>query len=310
MQHRAVPRNGFTLIELLVVIAIIAVLIGLLLPAVQKVREAAARLQCTNHLKQLGLALHNYHDAKKKFPPAAITTPKQHSLYAHILPQLEQGNLANQYTWTANWDDSVNRPAIKIPVSVLQCPSTPDAFRTDTHPSGFPLAITDYTPTTGVSGNLYSAGYAGTAPANKNGFLETDRQNTMADIKDGTSNTIVITENAGRPNFWTKNGIGPANNDPGGGNLTVTNGRVEGGGWADRQNNIALHGASADGLTMPGQCAINCTNNNEPFGFHMGGLNVLLGDGAVRFVSEDVSIATFAALITRAGGETIDSSAY
>src|SRR5262245_58062841 len=114
-------RRGFTLIELLVVIAILAVLIGLLLPAVQQIREAANRVACANNLKQLGLALHNYHGDYGKFPPGAVgpfaSLPrfaglKHHGLGTYLLPYLEQSALARQYSWDVSWFDPPNQPAV------------------------------------------------------------------------------------------------------------------------------------------------------------------------------------------------------
>src|SRR5438094_7222490 len=130
---RTGQRRGFTLIELLVVIAIIAILIGLLLPAVQKVREAASRMACANNLKNLGLAAHNYHDAQKKFPPGAggplgpsfpqYLQLKHHGLGTYLLPYLEQDALFRQYRWDASWFDPPNQPVVNTQLIIWQCPS-------------------------------------------------------------------------------------------------------------------------------------------------------------------------------------------
>src|SRR5690242_7638998 len=126
-------RRGFTLIELLVVIAILAVLIGMLLPAVQKVREAASRMACANNLKNLGLALHNYHGNHDTFPPGAVGPQgaaypqfldlKHHSLGSFLLPYLEQQALSSQYRWDVSWFEPPNQPVVNTQLKIWQCPS-------------------------------------------------------------------------------------------------------------------------------------------------------------------------------------------
>src|SRR5438477_7402746 len=136
-RRSSVARSAFTLIELLVVIAIIAVLIGLLLPAVQKVREAAARAQCQNNLKQVGVAFHNFHGANDHLPgnlrnPAVNTVRVRWTTY--LLSYFEQDNIYRGYNQNVNWSDPANLPYTSIPLKVMQCPSTPNQERLDSDP--------------------------------------------------------------------------------------------------------------------------------------------------------------------------------
>jgi prepilin-type N-terminal cleavage/methylation domain-containing protein len=158
------PARAFTLIELLVVIAIIAVLLGLLLPAVQKVRETANRIRCANNLKQIGLAAHNYHDTKGWFPPActglypAVPMYPNHGPWPFLLPFLGQQQLYNQYRWEVSWFDPPNDWVQTQQLSILQCPSAepdrigPGSKDRDVHPAEG--ACTDYAPTNMVNAAL------------------------------------------------------------------------------------------------------------------------------------------------------------
>src|SRR5262249_30685620 len=158
----------YTLIELLVVIVIIGILIALLLPAVQKVREAANRMACTNNLKNCGLALHNFERANGRFPPGAVIGPylpagvtakASHGCWPFLLPYLEQQALYQQYNWNLNSNNSANQPVVKTQLKILQCPSAA-ANRVG---SGFPGqsgpgACTDYAPCGSVASSLATKG--------------------------------------------------------------------------------------------------------------------------------------------------------
>jgi len=315
---RTAWRRGFTLIELLVVIAIIAVLIGLLLPAVQKVREAAARSQCANNLKQLGLASHSYHGDHDKFPPGAVgpigpSFPqylqlKHHGLGTYLLPYLEQPALASRYRWDVSWFDPPNQqPVVNTQLTAWQCPSAqanrimdgslPMVAPPPPEPFNGTAACGDYAGMGVVDAGLVSAGVIAPpgGPRDERGHYEgvfpVNDARRLADIQDGSSNTILIAECAGRPHLWR-------------GRREVANVWLTGGPWASR-NLLWCRGATSDGTAFFGQCAVNCTNDREVYSFHSGGANVVFADGSTRFLRADIGIRVFAALVTRAGGEVV-----
>ena len=304
MSRHPSRRAAYTLIELLVVISIIAVLIGLLFPAVQMVRESAARTSCQNNLRQIGLAVQNYTHASGYLPPAGVSRPRRHSWVPLLLSNVEQQNVFKQYNWEQHWHHRSNRQAVRVRLNVLLCPSTPrESGVTFQHSTGAIVGVSDYAPVTGVAANGLVSRRLIQRPRNSGGAMIPNGRLRITKVADGTSTTILMGEDSGRPDFWVKSGKGPSNNTPGGGNLPVRNGRVAGAGWADHQNGIPLHGFTMNGLRAPGPCPMNCTNNNEAFSFHRGGVNFVFVDGSVKFISEEISIRTYAALITRAGGE-------
>ncbi|WP_417397465.1 DUF1559 domain-containing protein [Gimesia chilikensis] len=325
-------KKGFTLIELLVVIAIIAILIALLLPAVQQAREAARRSTCKNNLKQIGLAFHNYHDAHSCFPfswfvdAANPANPKASVYNIMLLPYMDQAPLYNQWNSSYPAFDQLaaipavqqNLQVIQNPLPVFMCPSTPEATKHtyDLTPAGFPLtytaARTDYCPALGVRGTYSSIAYTGHPAANSRSGMLTNvgvdpsnpsgGSNTITrirDVIDGTSNTILLGERVGGTNIYTGTTIHSA--------FTSAYGSTNGGGWGDLLNGEHWYSGSLRDGTPDGPCAINCTNIRSAgfLSFHVGGAHFLLGDGAVRFISQNVDAYTLASLTTRAGGEVL-----
>jgi len=311
-------QSGFTLVELLVVIAIIGILMGLLLPAVQMAREAARRTQCSNNLRQLGLAVHNFESAKKHAPssvrPSGLTVLPRVAGMTFLLPYIEQGNLYDRYDQTLNWFDSPNLPTVNTKVQSFLCPSSPDPDRLDGQPEASPWvggvgAATDYSATIYVDQRLLTAGLVDEVG---DGMLKRNSKPRFSEVIDGLSNTIMFAESAGRPFIYRRGRIVSSSLD---------NARVNGGGWCRPASEISIDGSDLTGTVFPGPVAVNATNGEdfastpfphpyygtfgtgEVYAFHPGGANVVLGDGSVSFISQDIGIREFARLVTRAGGE-------
>jgi prepilin-type N-terminal cleavage/methylation domain-containing protein/prepilin-type processing-associated H-X9-DG protein len=318
---------GFTLVELLVVIAIIGVLIGLLLPAVQKVREAAARASCSNNFKQLGLAMHNYHDANNGFPmcvqsipanPTAIppTPAIQHAWTPFIFPYIEQGNIP--YNFKVNFQDPANSTANQTVIKTLICPSAPDPEErrggaTGTIAPNDGLAPIDYVPflnqinlpqpanppnpalVSPAASPYFGMSILPTDPAYI-GVLGLNVSRRIADVTDGTSNTLLLVEDAGRNQLWEMGRMT--------GFLSPRNAN-----WANPRNAIQNVGYDPLFPTQPyGPCAINCLNFSELYAFHTGGCNVVMTDGSVRFLAANTPLYIVAAMRTRATGEVIPAN--
>jgi prepilin-type N-terminal cleavage/methylation domain-containing protein/prepilin-type processing-associated H-X9-DG protein len=281
-------RRAFTLIELLVVIAIIAILIGLLLPAVQKVREAAARAQCQNNLKQIGLALHSYHGTYESFPePRGVVTnfTSNFGWETRLLPYIEQNNLFNLAEM--NWFT-----AIVTPVRTYECPSDPrsgrDGMGFTTLDANASSGLTSYA---GVAGS-YGSSDSNYTPANSGIMQPNTTGIRLTDILDGTRNTLMVGE---RPpaadlsfGWWSYSDYD---------NLLAT------------QNYINVYpNCPTPGVYSPGKITNNCDSNHF-WSLHPGGGNWLFGDGSVHFLPYSAAPLTIP-LATRDGGETVDSEGF
>ena len=348
-------RPAFTLVELLVVIAIIGILVGMLLPAVQKVREAARRVTCSNNLKQLGLALHNYESAFKELPgysafglsgsPATGAKFQLQSWVIPVAPFFDSAPLAAKYDKQTFFADDPNQPVINQVIPTLTCPSSgrsSPTFRIDFDPNNYNVGIlaaaglpiqpaafarpdveiapTDYSVCNGAKDDLLIA--AG-LDSNSNGVIELSDDARLIQsfgivnvpsmwpdpplefslllrwatgriestgliashpkfnqISDGLSNTLMLAEISGRPQHW-ENGRDLGTDD------------LQSSGWADPTNQFR---ASA---SKP----INETNEENIFSFHTGGANLLIADGSVHFVDEDLSARVMVEIISHQGGE-------
>lgn len=332
------PRSAFTLIELLVVIAIIAILIALLVPAVQKVREASARAQCQNNLKQIGLAVHNYEGVNKRFPPSSVQTPAvaslpplvqdflkvggnpgvpadfaKHCFLAIILPYVEQGNVLRKsgtgYDFRLDWYDPNNRPAASTRIPIYECPSCPTSHLVDPmleapiYGAGWIPATSDYmavnrASTTQIVWTTLGMNYPG--PEGVRSILASNAFTKAAHITDGLSNTIMVAEAAGRPEKWRSGMKDPMQ-------PTFMNGA-----WAHSANDIAVDGTNSAGGTVTtaadavAACTVNCVNQGEIYAWHSGGANVCMGDGSVRFLAETTTLANLLKMCSRADGYPID----
>ncbi|HTU23113.1 MAG TPA: DUF1559 domain-containing protein [Gemmataceae bacterium] len=326
MNMRRAKRRGFTLVELLVVVAIIAVLIGLLLPAVQKARAAASRAKCENNVRQIGLACLNYEGAYRGFP-LLYSSSSQLSWVTEILPYLEQNNLYNGYNLAEPWFDASNAGVIITRVPVLECPASPILHiftATDSGLTGganpdttFTAASTDYFAFAGVSSGeaaQYTT-YYGSVPGDLSGPFgpqsTTPISYKITQTTDGTSNTAMVGEMSGRPYLYlTQHQQLVTGNFP----SYVSAGLVDGpdnvpldygfGAWAHNDNfNVGTW--SADGTVKVGPCAVNCSNYRGVYSFHDAGAHVGYADGSVHMLGQGISPRVFYAVITARGGEII-----
>jgi prepilin-type N-terminal cleavage/methylation domain-containing protein/prepilin-type processing-associated H-X9-DG protein len=295
-------RSGFTLIELLVVIAIIGTLIGLLLPAVQQVREAASRLKCSNNLHQIGLALQMYHDRNNGFPPGYQTQVATDNSdlgpgwgwAAYLLDDIEQGTIKQQVHFDLQISDPANAAVRVLSVPIFNCPSEiKDGPFTVIDATGAPICDVGRSSYVAMNGVL---GVSGDAFDNNGAFLR-NKNMRIRDIKDGLSNTLFVGERASGMSDVTWTGA-------------VTNGVVPAIRYPDPADRL-LFAEAASALVMAHGSRFHLPNNPLVFdadamsSYHRGGVNFLYGDGSVRAISNSIDGLVYEALLTRANGEPI-----
>jgi prepilin-type processing-associated H-X9-DG protein len=284
------------LIELLVVIAIIGVLIALLLPAVQKVRDAAARTQCKNRIRQIGLALHNYHDVAGTLPPALnhIWGPEYYrSWLSRLMPYVEQDNL---YHWEQDPSRS-NDPfdgthlAFKTVVDLWTCNADNRTLKVE-YSDGYTVALTAFLAVAGLNANLPS----------KDGMIYYESRVRFGEVTDGLSNTLLLGERPPSSDMWWGwwyAGAGQGNNYFG--SLDVVLGVAE----TRTTNHGQFRSCPVGPYSYMEGTITNPCDSLHFWSLHPGGSNFLLGDGSVRFIGYSVSTETMHALATRAGGEVV-----
>ena len=335
-------RNAFTLIELLVVIAIIAILIALLVPAVQKVREAAARAQCENNLKQMGLALHNYHSAYKIFPPgfrsanSDLAHNGEATAFTYMLPNLEGGNILKGYDVNQIWHAPANQPAVATAFKVFVCPSNvgqTGLINVAPYDSTIQsvAGVTDYALCHGANGSLHWDWTK--IPLQARGVFNIQIEGVtksgirLGDITDGSSSTIAIGDAAcGSPRFkvrdpitnavaptgkliqsWGAACVNPVSSSYGG---TQFFGSV----FAVTAQNATLPEPLNRDPGTPTYYGADTTGSNSGASIdyisnfrsnHPGGGNFLFCDGTVRWIATGINQTTYQAFSTYAGGETV-----
>jgi prepilin-type N-terminal cleavage/methylation domain-containing protein len=304
-------KNGFTLIELLVVIAIIAVLIALLLPAVQQARESARRTQCKNHLKQFGLALHNYHDTFTRFPPGVVRRfsvgtgwpscggswcTSMISWMPRLLPYMDQAPIYSTIDWDIESGNTgtANTTAMRKSIPAFRCPSDPGRV-----PNG------SYGPTNYVA-CIGETNQDRQQQATWRGIMDTNSFTGIGELTDGTSNVMVVSEiRVGHPTLQ-----GTGFNPTAAGTCaagTPTNPSNRGYSWF--YANIAVTYAYSTLLT-PNSNLPECYENSNfvnstARSHHTGGVHVLLGDGSVRFVSDSLDLTTWRRIGNKSDGAVV-----
>src|SRR5262249_35546750 len=280
------------------------------------------RAQCQNNLKQLGLAMHAFESAYGGFPPCRVNNPPppigakmQHTWAPFMFPYIEQQTLYDVYNLDVNFDNTTdktkgttNSVVIQTDVKLFLCPSAPAGRKQQGNTPN--LGVTDYSPTTSLTLSPFIT--VPLPPADPNtlrGVLGQNIYRRISFVTDGTSNTMAFAEDAGRPQTWELGVRVAADHPP-----QPPGKKASIGGWAQPSNLInvsgIMPGIQPPTNNFPGPCAVNCSNGEEVYSFHPGGANILLTDGAVRFLKATVDLNTVALLLTPNDGLLVPESAY
>lgn len=322
-------QSGWTLVELVVVMAVSGLLLALVMPALLATRETARRNACHVQLRQLGLALQQFEQVRQVLPPGALlgaeTTAahqyfgrrggSNHAWTPFLLPYLDCVTWSHQYDWTTDWRSNSNQLVRESRWKQLICPATPQPDRWDygqfeppansggmTKVERWRAAVGDYAPAYGVDSECAKWDLIDASTARlPRGVLVVNEVNPLARITDGLSQTLCLVEDAGRPQRYGHRGQLSATWNSNG---QLVSGKVTGAAWSDARSPFILHGSMRSPTDLVADCAVNCSNDNEIYGFHRGGANGLLADGAVRFLADTLDLRCAARLVTREASET------
>lgn len=298
------PRRGFALSELLVTSALVAVTLGLLLPAVQKLRAVDARTKCVDHLRVIGTGSAGYADAHNDSLPRDSVQAPRWGWNVEVLPYIGEEKLARDFNPGKDWWAGDNRTVATKHIAVFQCPASPKADRTVLTAGqdggvDFAVAPTDYV---GSAGAYYLNNDQKNLHPGAMHHRKITQRIRYADIADGTAHTLLVVEMADKPNQWRSGKLGEDRSTKA--QMPALNGQWAAPNW----NHLRSH--TADGKEQFGPCAVNCSNGASIYGFHDGGANCLFVDGGVRFLKAGMSQEMLIALVSIAGGEVLSADDF
>ena len=301
MNRYGTRRMGIALRDLLVSVAALLLLTAVALPFVQKARGQDARVRCADRLKALAQAMRSFEDAHEGLPPRRTTKPFYHGIGIDLLPYLGQEKLAAAYRTDRHFFDEANRPVVSTTLLAFQCPASPGQHQIDIadmtgKPTGSRGATSDYfLPNSGKDSGLPAA-----LQSNQRTALLDDRMMPSSASTDGTSQTLLLFEMAGRPDHWIM------------GQKQAERKQVHAGWWGawSAWNATQVWSYKEDGLAYEGSCTVNCNNEHGVYSFHEGGAHAAFVDGSVPLLSTKLDRYVLFALLTRDGGEIISDQDF